>query len=115
MSWLLLFSNQNDCIMKELQEQLRDFISKRGGIYRATTPACIRGERVELTEVEVRMVQVLCSQTDDFEQFCKDYQIFSIDREGGEYLMEFRKDGIFYNEFYPGFYDTCFYLTIEIL
>ena len=101
--------------MKELQEQLRDFTTKRGGIYRTTTPAYIRGERVELTEVEVRMVQVLCNQADDFEQFCKDYQIFSVDGKGGEYLMEFQRSGTFWNEFYPGFYDTCCYLSLEIM
>lgn len=101
--------------MKKLQKKIRKFVASKGGKYRTTTPCTIKGMTYELNETEVRMLQLMCKQTDNFEKFCREHVVYSIDGKGGKYPMIFRPDGLFENDFYPGFYDTCSDLAFEIL
>ena len=101
--------------MRKIQEEIRQFVESKGGKYRLTTPAIINGYECELTELEVRMLQLKCKKAPDFKKFCENHKIFSIAENGEKYLMEFMPNGCFSNEFYIGFYDVASKISFEIL
>ena len=83
--------------------------------YHKTVPVLIYGFKCDLTEPEVRALQTIVAAMDDkeFDAFNRNVTIWSgpdFDR-----VMILRKDGLFENEFEPGFMDVNAELAFEIL
>lgn len=70
--------------------------------------AIINGKLMYLSEPQVRYLQVKCSQCktdEEYEIFKKNHIIYSgSTKRKSKHIMEFRRDGIFSNEFEGGFY-----------
>jgi len=83
--------------------------------YHKTIPAFIYGIKCDLTESEVRALQTIVATMDDkeFDVFNRNVTIWS--GPDFDHVMEFRKDGMFSNEFEPGFMDVNAELAFEIL
>lgn len=83
--------------------------------YHKTIPAFIYGIKCDLTEPEVRALQAIVAAMDDdeFDLFNRNVTIWS--GPDFDHVMEFRRDGIFNNEFEPGFFNVCGELAFEIL
>lgn len=82
--------------------------------YHKTIPAFIYGIKCDLIEPEVRALQAIVAGMSDeeFEEFNKNVQVWSGPKF--EHQMTFRKDGIFSDDFEPGFYDVCSKLAFEL-
>lgn len=80
-------------------------------------PAVIYGVTRTLTEREVRAIQVAVSRYTkaEFDDFVKNVVIYNGPKEMATEVMRIRRDGIFENEFLPGFYDSCTNMVFEIL
>ena len=83
--------------------------------YHKTIPAFIYGIKCDLTEPEVRALQTIVAAMDDkeFDVFNRNVAIWS--GPDFDHVMIFRRDGIFENEFEPGFMDVNGELAFEIL
>lgn len=83
--------------------------------YHKTVPAFIYGFKCDLTEPEVRALQTIVAKMDNaaFKRFNINVAIWS--GPNFEHKMIFRRDGLFENEFEPGFMDVNAELAFEIL
>jgi len=83
--------------------------------YHKTVPAFIYSIKCDLTEPEVRALQAIVAEMDgtEFEKFNSNVTIWS--GPDFDHKMVFRRDGVFSNEFEPGFMDVNGELAFEIL
>lgn len=96
-------------------EQANELLKNYGTDYKV--PAIIDGKPYALSETQVRALQVLCKEYAEkhrFIEFIMRVQIFSSFSKGA-YLMEWRPDGRFFNEFEGHFFTRNSELTFEIL
>ena len=101
----------NGCaeILNAIDAKLQDYK------YHNMIPAFIYGIKCDLTESEVRALQTIVAAMDDeeFDAFNRNVTIWS--GPDFDHAMIFRRDGIFENEFEPGFMDVNAELAFEIL
>ena len=81
----------------------------------------IYGKLVYLKEAEIRALQIIAAykakiSKEEFEDFIKNVIVYSNRwKTNSKHTMIFREDGIFSNEFEPGFYEVCSHLTFKLL
>lgn len=75
---------------------------------------------VYMTEAEIRALQVEAAEVyrqggkEAFDAFTSQFIIYNGRTKRGSRPMVLRTDGIFYNEFKPGFYDVTTELAVEL-
>lgn len=101
----------NGCaeILNAIDAKLQDYK------YHKVIPAFIYGIKCDLTEPEVRALQTIVAAMDDkeFDVFNRNVVIWS--GPDFDHVMILRRDGMFENEFEPGFMDVNEELAFEIL
>lgn len=101
----------NGCaeILNAIDAKLQDYK------YHKVIPAFIYGIKCNLTEPEVRALQTIVAAMDDkeFDVFNRNVAIWS--GPDFDHVMILRRDGMFENEFEPGFMDVNSNLAFEIL
>ena len=105
---------------KEICSQVNNVIDEFG-FKTDRVAATIYGVRCRVTELEVRALQVMAKRAsekseEDFLEFRKNVIIYSTRNTSDEgcHQMLFRADGMFENEFAPGFYDVSSNLAFEL-
>lgn len=83
--------------------------------YHKTIPAFIYGVKCDLTEPEVRALQTIVATMDDKEFYAFNGNVTIWSGPDFDHVMILRKDGLFENEFEPGFMDVNAELAFEIL
>ena len=101
----------NGCaeILNAIDAKLQDYK------YHKTIPAFIYGVKCDLTEPEVRALQTIIAAMDDEEFYVFSRSVTIWSGPDFDHVMIFRNDGIFENEFEPGFMDVNSNLALEIL
>lgn len=102
-----------------LQAELRDYCNEYYHYRPYTHVYCeIKGTPMYLNETEIRFLQVKCKEASgsgEFENFCKNVQVYDGPTKRGHKPMIFRPDGMFSTEFKPGFYTINNDLLFSIL
>ena len=108
-------NNYRKMINRVVKQTMREFGYKTNKV-----AVEIRGEVQYMTEPEIRALQVIAKRTYDesearFSDFCKDVIVYSGRyKSKSKHQMHFRPDGMFSDEFEPGFYDVNTNLAFEI-
>lgn len=111
------FNTSDDClnIMNGIHKKLESLH------YHNKVIAVIYGTEIMLNENQVRALQVIAKETGEgsdteWEDFIRNVKVYSGPTvKGSKHKMIFNRNGTFWNEFDPGFYDVAFKLVMEIL
>lgn len=101
----------NGCaeILNAIDAKLQDYK------YHKTIPVFIYGIKCDLTESEVRALQTIVAAMDDEEFYIFNRNVAIWSGPDFDHVMILRRDGMFENEFEPGFMDVNAELAFEIL